>query len=116
MPRVSIIVPARNEAEHIEAALLSLLQLDYPDYEVIVVDDRSDDATGEIIDRLSSQWRARGEVSHHRLKVLHISELPAGMAGKGSLHVDRPRSKPPASGCCSPTLTWCSVPTRCAAP
>ena len=43
LPRVSIIVPARNEAEHIEAALLSLLQLDYPDYEVIVIDDGSTD-------------------------------------------------------------------------
>src|SRR6185312_12296361 len=48
MPRVSIIVPARNEAEHIEAALVSLLRLDYPDYEVIAVDDRSDDATSAI--------------------------------------------------------------------
>src|SRR5581483_5981911 len=80
--RVSVIVPARNEAEHIEAALLSLLQLDYPDYEVIAVDDRSDDATGTIMDRLGAQWRERGEASHHRLKVLHIEELPPGWLGK----------------------------------
>jgi cellulose synthase/poly-beta-1,6-N-acetylglucosamine synthase-like glycosyltransferase len=76
VPRVSIIVPARNEAEHIETALLSLLELDYPDYEVIAVDDRSDDATGAILDRLQSAWRERGEALHHRLKVLHIRELP----------------------------------------
>lgn len=82
MPRVSIIVPARNEAEHVEAALLSLLQLDYPDYEVIAIDDRSDDATGVILDRLNMQWRERGELSHHRLKVLHVSELPQGWLGK----------------------------------
>jgi len=82
LPRVSIIVPARNEAEHIEAALLSLLQLDYPDYEVIAVDDRSGDATGEIMDRLCLQWRARTEASHHRLKVLHVSELPQAWLGK----------------------------------
>jgi len=81
-PRVSIIVPARNEAKHIEAALVSLLQLDYPEYEVIVVDDRSNDATGAIIDRLDSEWRERGEASHHRLKVLHVGELPQGWLGK----------------------------------
>ena len=82
LPRVSIIVPARNEAEHIEAALGSLLQLDYPDYEVTAVDDRSDDATGEMIDLLNSQWREQGEVSHHRLKALHVRELPPGWLGK----------------------------------
>jgi glycosyltransferase involved in cell wall biosynthesis len=80
--RISIVVPARNEAEHIEAALVSLLQLDYPDYEVIAVDDRSEDETGAILDRLQAQWRERGEASHHRLKVLHVTELPAGWLGK----------------------------------
>jgi glycosyltransferase involved in cell wall biosynthesis len=82
VPRVSIIVPARNEAEHIEAALLSLLDLDYPDYEVIAVNDRSDDATGDIMDNLQTQWREREEALHHRLKVVHITELPAGWLGK----------------------------------
>jgi glycosyltransferase involved in cell wall biosynthesis len=82
VPRVSIIVPARNEAEHIEAALRSLLQLDYPDYEVISVDDRSDDATGAILDRLRTQWRERGKSAHHRLSVLHVTELPPGWLGK----------------------------------
>ncbi len=82
VPRVSIIVPARNEAEHIEAALLSVLELDYPDYEVIAVDDRSEDATGTILDRLQADWRERGEALHHRLKVLHIHELPPGWLGK----------------------------------
>jgi glycosyltransferase involved in cell wall biosynthesis len=82
VPRVCIIVPARNEAEHIEAALLSLLELDYPDYEVIAVDDRSDDATGAILDRMQSEWRERGEALHHRLKVLHIREMPPGWLGK----------------------------------
>ena len=82
VPRVSIIVPARNEAEHIEAALRSLLELDYPDYEVIAVDDRSDDATGEIMDNLQARWRERGEALRHRLKVVRISELPPGWLGK----------------------------------
>ncbi len=81
-PRISIIVPARNEAEHIEAALASVLQLDYPDYEVIAVDDRSEDATGAILDRLKSQWRAREDAAHPRLTVLHVTELPPGWLGK----------------------------------
>ncbi len=80
--RVSIIVPARNEAEHIETSLSSLLQLDYPDYEVIAVDDRSEDGTGAMMDRLSSAWRGGSESSHRRLKVLHVGELPQGWLGK----------------------------------
>lgn len=82
VPRVSIVVPARNEADHIEAALRSLLQLDYPEYEVIVVNDRSEDATGAIVERLQEKWRERGEALHHRLQVLHIRELPMGWLGK----------------------------------
>ena len=82
VPRVSIIVPARNEAENIKAALISLLELDYPDYEVIAVDDRSNDATGTIMDELQREWRERGENLHHLLKVAHITELPAGWLGK----------------------------------
>src|ERR1035438_10822270 len=84
VPRISIVVPARNEAEHIEEALMSLLQLDYPDYEVIAVDDRSEDETGAILDRLQAQWRERGEASHHRLKVLHVTDPIAGSPGISS--------------------------------
>lgn len=75
LPRVSIIVPARNEAPMIESAVRSLLTIDYPDYELIVVDDRSEDATGEILNRLKSEY---GE----RLVVVHVRELPAGWLGK----------------------------------
>src|SRR5215831_774373 len=49
-PRVSVIVPARNEEETIEQALRTLLALDYDNYEVIGVDDRSTDRTGEIME------------------------------------------------------------------
>src|SRR6266436_240776 len=52
-PRVSIIVPARNEEETIEQALNSLLALDYDNYEVIAVNDRSTDSTGEIMERIA---------------------------------------------------------------
>ena len=73
-PRLSVVVAARNEEHDVEQALTSLLDLDYPDYEVIFVDDRSDDRTGEIADRLSEQ--------HDRLRVIHVTELPAGWFGK----------------------------------
>ena len=49
-PCVSIIVPACNEEADIEATLTRLLSLDYENYEVIAVDDRSTDRTGEIME------------------------------------------------------------------
>ena len=76
-PRVSIIVPARNEAEDIESALRTLLALDYDNYEVIAVNDRSTDRTGEIMERVAADAAARG-----RLRVIHHRELPAGWLGK----------------------------------
>ena len=84
-PPVSIIAAARNEARGIEAALTSVLHLDYPALEVIVVDDRSTDETGAILDRLARQ--------HPRLKVIHIAELPQGWLGKNhALHVGAERA------------------------
>ncbi|MGH9579912.1 MAG: glycosyltransferase, partial [Terriglobales bacterium] len=78
-PRVSIIVPARNEEAHLEEALSSLLNLDYDDYEVIAVDDRSTDSTGVILDRLAER---RSEMDHPRFQVKHIADLPQGWLGK----------------------------------
>src|SRR5215469_5125824 len=60
-PRVSIIVPARNEQETIEQALRSLLALDFDNYEVITVNDRSNDRTGEILERLARDCQRRDE-------------------------------------------------------
>ena len=74
-PRLSIIVPARNEEESIAASLQQLLALDYSNYEVIAVDDRSTDRTGEILDRIA-------ETAHERLKVVHVETLPSGWLGK----------------------------------
>ena len=75
-PRVSIIVPACNEEADIEATLTRLLALDYDNYEVIAVDDRSTDRTGEIMERVAAG------ASPGRLQVIRISELPAGWMGK----------------------------------
>ena len=76
-PRLSIIVPARNEDEHMEATLTRLLQLDYDNYEVIAVNDRSTDRTGEVMDHVAASCSSPG-----RLKVIHIDSLPANWLGK----------------------------------
>jgi hypothetical protein len=75
-PKVSVIVAARNEARKIEPALQSLLRRNYPNIEFIVVNDRSDDETGQILDRIAG------------IKVIHINGLPAGWLGKNhALHL-----------------------------
>ena len=74
LPRVSIIVTAQNEERQAERALRSLIDLNYPNYEVVYVNDRSDDRTGEIADRLSAE--------DGRIKPLHVSTLPDGWFGK----------------------------------
>ena len=78
-PRVSIVVCALNEEAKIEPALRSLLELDYPDYEVVAVDDRSTDNTGTIMDRIADEYLGEG---HHHLRVVHVAELPPGWLGK----------------------------------
>ena len=76
-PRVSIIVPARNEQEDITESLVRLLHLDYDNYEVLVVNDRSSDSTGERITEVA----ARPEAGR-RLRVVEVTELPNGWLGK----------------------------------
>jgi glycosyltransferase involved in cell wall biosynthesis len=76
-PRVSVIVSARNEQETIEHPLEQLLALDYDNCEIIAVNDRSSDATGEIMDRIAATAAGQG-----RLKIIHVRELPAGWLGK----------------------------------
>ena len=75
--RVSVIVPARNEEENIEHGLTSLLTLDYDNYEVRVVDDRSTDRTGEVIEHVAASPQAHGCLKAH-----HVASLPPGWMGK----------------------------------
>jgi glycosyltransferase involved in cell wall biosynthesis len=74
LPRLSVVVPARDEGPTIGRALGSLLAQDYPDLEIIVVDDRSSDATARVLGEL--------QASDGRLVVLRVDELPAGWLGK----------------------------------
>ncbi|MBI5758314.1 MAG: glycosyltransferase [Planctomycetales bacterium] len=73
-PSVTVIVAARDEAAKIEESLRSLLASDYPRMQLIAVDDRSNDATGSIMDRVA--------VDDERLRIVHVRELPAGWLGK----------------------------------
>jgi glycosyltransferase involved in cell wall biosynthesis len=76
-PRVSIIVPACDEEADIEQTLTQLLALDYDNYEVIAVNDRSTDKTGDIMNQVAASQQAHGT-----LRVLRIRELPTGWLGK----------------------------------
>jgi glycosyltransferase involved in cell wall biosynthesis len=73
-PKVSVIFAARDEQEKLPAALATLVAIDYSDLEIVAVDDRSSDATGQILDDFSA--------NHPQLKVVHIRELPKGWLGK----------------------------------
>jgi chlorobactene glucosyltransferase len=75
-PRVSILVPARNEARNIEACVGSLLAQDYPNYELIVLDDHSDDGTGDIA-------RCLGLLDDGERRIISGAPLPTGWTGKG---------------------------------
>jgi chlorobactene glucosyltransferase len=74
VPRVSVLVPARNEDGVIERCVGSLLAQDYPDFDVLVLDDCSTDGTGDILRRLAADAS--------RLRVLRGRPLPAGWIGK----------------------------------
>jgi chlorobactene glucosyltransferase len=73
-PRLSIIVAARDEERSIGTVVDSLLAQSYPDFEVVVVDDRSLDATPRLL--------AERLPSHPKLEVIRVHDLPAGWVGK----------------------------------
>lgn len=84
-PPVSVLVPGRNEERGIGACLKSLLAQDYPDFEVVVYDDESTDATPRILAELEAQSAACPEPSRRgRLRVLRGAGLPEGWTGKNN--------------------------------
>lgn len=73
-PMVSILVPARNEEQNIASCVRSLLAQDYPFFEVLVLDDRSEDGTGSILEKLAG--------SQPGLRVLQGAAPPGDLPGK----------------------------------
>ncbi len=78
-PRVSVLVAAKDEEANIADCVRSLLDQDYPDYEVIIINDRSTDRTAAILEDIRSHTASNG-----RLKVLTICELREGWFGKNN--------------------------------
>src|SRR4051812_15058134 len=79
-PALSLVIPACNEASTLEPALRSRLREYYPDLELVVIDDRSTDGTGGIVERVAA--------GDSRVRPLHVDTLPEGWLGKvHALHV-----------------------------
>lgn len=87
-PLVSIIAPARNEERHIEAAVRSLVRIDYEPLQITIINDRSTDSTGDILNRLAAEFP--------QLNVIQLDALPSGWLGKNhalQLGADRSRGQ-----------------------
>ncbi len=102
-PRVSVIIPARDEERTIERTVRAFLAQTYPEFEIIVVNDRSVDRTGDILAEISWQlavgsWQesasspANRQLPTANFVVVNNEEPPPGWLGKpwamhqGSLH------------------------------
>jgi cellulose synthase/poly-beta-1,6-N-acetylglucosamine synthase-like glycosyltransferase len=86
-PSLSVVVTARDEAAAIEATVRSLLRQRHPSLQLILVDDRSTDGTGTILDRLAAE-------AGPRLEVVHVAALPEGWLGKcHACHVGARRAR-----------------------
>lgn len=87
-PGVSIVIAARDEERHIERAVRALLALDYAEYELIVVNDRSVDRTAAILESIARE--------DPRLQVVTVTELPPGWLGKNhALQLGASRARHP---------------------
>jgi glycosyltransferase involved in cell wall biosynthesis len=73
-PKISLIFAARDEQEKLPQALPTLAEMDYPNLEILAVDDRSTDATPLILDEFST--------AHSRFRAIHVADLPPGWLGK----------------------------------
>ncbi len=73
-PLVSVLVPARNESEDIEKCVISLLNQDYPNFEILVLDDNSKDDTIVKLQKIKEKYP--------HLKIYSADALPGGWTGK----------------------------------
>ncbi|WP_066406021.1 glycosyltransferase [Flavisolibacter tropicus] len=73
-PAVTVIIAVKDEEADVEDALHSVCELDYPNYNIIVINDRSTDTTSAILSRMASK--------HPRLHIINVEELPQGWLGK----------------------------------
>jgi len=73
-PLISVLIPARNEEENIRRCLLSLSKQDYPNFEIIVLDDNSLDNTSQVVREMAEKDK--------RIKLVSGKPLQAGWMGK----------------------------------
>jgi cellulose synthase/poly-beta-1,6-N-acetylglucosamine synthase-like glycosyltransferase len=78
LPRISVIIAAKDEEDNIERAVRSMLKQDYPNFELIVVNDRSEDRTAEILEDIQT------ETADGRLQIVHVTDLEEGWFGKNN--------------------------------
>ena len=74
IPKVSIILPAKNEQKNLEKCIESLLNQDYPNYELILINDASEDRTLDIMKQFSYK--------DNKIKVINLNTKPEGWVGK----------------------------------
>jgi len=92
-PKLTVLIPARNEEANIEKCLAGVLSQDYPNLEVVVTNDRSTDATGAILDRLAAQ--------HPNLHVVHCTQadvLPGWTGKNNAIHNAYEKGAKPLDG------------------
>jgi len=75
-PRITVLVAAKDEEENIETCIRTMLDQDYPDFELVVCNDRSEDDTSAIVERI-----ARDDP---RVRLINIEQLPDGWCGKNN--------------------------------
>ena len=75
-PRISVVVAAKDEQDNIEQCIRTMLEQDYPNFEMIVANDRSTDATAEIVERIAAE--------DARVRLINIEHLPDGWCGKNN--------------------------------
>jgi chlorobactene glucosyltransferase len=78
LPAISIIIPARNEELNIERCLLSILDQNYPNYEVILIDDNSNDNTVQKARKIQQKFKAKFQ----NLKIIELRAKPQDWTGK----------------------------------